>query len=384
MRQHGAVRSAAGMAPFGHLGWGYRDRAEFLCRASEYITVGLRHKQRIAYAAEGTRETLYSELATMPAIREHLDSGLIEVLPADEYYPYHPGSDVIDADRAVDKYLAAAEDAIVNGYTGFRAVSDVTPVARTTEQRDALAALEYLVDQKMAVLPFSALCGYDTTRVGRAASELICLHPFVGRGSVMFRIYAQPVDGIDFALIGEVDDASDELFATTLQRTLPLVADRTVNIDAQELQFIGHEQMLLLDECARQHNRNVRLCTDQPVVTRLVGLLNLTNVELAPAPVYPSRDAAAGLFRRPRHGERPASQAAINRVKRILKRHFGIRAQQAFVLLVRLAQDTNTTVWELAEQISAELGGEGATGIPRATLDALEAVHHQLWPPSPG
>lgn len=87
MRQHGAVRSAAGMAPFGHLGWGYRDRAEFLCRASEYITVGLRHKQRIAYAAEGTRETLYSELATMPAIREHLDSGLIEVLPSDEYYP---------------------------------------------------------------------------------------------------------------------------------------------------------------------------------------------------------------------------------------------------------------------------------------------------------
>jgi hypothetical protein len=46
-----------------------------------------------------------------------------------------------------------------------------------------------------------------------------------------------------------------------------------------------------------------------------------------------------------------------------------------------LAQDTDTTVWELAEQINAELAGEGATGIPLATRGALEAVRNELWPP---
>jgi hypothetical protein len=80
-------------------------------------------------------------------------------------------------------------------------------------------------------------------------------------------------------------------------------------------------------------------------------------------------------------GDRPASQAAVNGVKRMLKRHFGIGDQEAYVLLARLAQDTDTTVWELAEQINAELAGEGATGIPLATRGALEAVRNQLWPP---
>jgi hypothetical protein len=57
-------------------------------------------------------------------------------------------------------------------------------MARTPEQRDALARLEYLVDPEMAARPYAALCGYDTGQLSTAAAELVCLHPFVGKGSV--------------------------------------------------------------------------------------------------------------------------------------------------------------------------------------------------------
>jgi anti-anti-sigma regulatory factor len=284
MRRHAVVDSAAGLAPFGHLAWGYGSRAELLSRAAEYISDGLRQNQYIAYARDRSHEVLRSELASMPGIGEHLDSGRIEVWPTDDYYVYCPGTDVIDADGALAKYLDAVNQAIAKGYSGFRAVSDVTPVARTPEQRDALARLEYLVDQQMAVLPFSALCAYDIDQLGAAADELMCLHPFVSEGSVMFRIFADPDAETDFALAGEIDASSDELFETALQRVWPLLRSNTVRIGARKLEFIGHQQLCTLEERAREHDRKVVLSTDQPTVARLIEVLGLSHVRAnAPA-----------------------------------------------------------------------------------------------------
>jgi anti-anti-sigma regulatory factor len=281
-RLHGVVESAADLVPFGHAGWGYRDRSQFLDRAAEYIADGLRHNQYIAYAGDRSRDKLRAELAEMPGLRHQLDTGAIDAVPSEEYYTYYDGTDVIDPDAAVAKYLAAAQRAVANGYTGFRALSDVTPVARTAEQRDSLARLEFLVDRQMAVLPFSALCAYDTAALGAAANEVICLHPFVSSGSAMFRLYAEPHLDADFALAGELDAASHGLFSTVLQRVWPLVPDTTVRIAAEELSFIGHQQLRLLEDCARADNREVVLSTNQPTICRLVELLRLTRVRVDP------------------------------------------------------------------------------------------------------
>ena len=222
MREHGYLGSAAGSVPFGHLGWGYRDRAEFLRHAAAYIADGLRQNQRIAYVGEASGEALRAELTVMSRIDERLDWGDVEITPATEYYQFRPG-DVIDAEPAVARCVAAAEQAIDDGYRGLRTVVDVTPMARTPEQRDALARLEYLVDQEMAARPYASLCGYDTGQLSTAAAELVCLHPFVGKGSVPFRIYADPDADVHFALTGEIDAASNDLFTTTLQRIWPLM-----------------------------------------------------------------------------------------------------------------------------------------------------------------
>jgi hypothetical protein len=34
-RRHAVLDSAAALTPFGHAGWGYRDRGEFFSRAAE-------------------------------------------------------------------------------------------------------------------------------------------------------------------------------------------------------------------------------------------------------------------------------------------------------------------------------------------------------------
>lgn len=278
MRRNAAVASAAGLIPFGHLGWGYRDRAEFLIRAAEYIADGLEHNQWVEYVGEGSPEALRAELATMPGVAERLDD--IVVTPALKFYAVAPGSDVVDPETAVATRVAAVEKAIANGYTGFRAVVDATTVARRPDQRNALSCFEFLIDKQMAVLPASALCAYDTSQLADDAQAMVCLHPFVNKGSATFRLYAEPDAEMTFALTGEIDAASQEVFGTALRRVWPLSDGDTVRIDAQELEFISHPQLFLLEECARLHNHKVVLWTSQPVPTRLVDVLDLANVRV--------------------------------------------------------------------------------------------------------
>jgi anti-anti-sigma regulatory factor len=280
-RKHGVLTSAAGMIPFGHLGWGYRDRGEFVERAAEYIADGLDQNQWVEYVGARSPEQLRAELAAMPGLVERADAGDIKVTPSVEFYGVPPGTDVVDPQTAVATRCEAVEKAIADGYMGFRVVSDVTALARAPVQRAAFARYEFLIDQKMAVLPCSALCAYDLDKLGPDAAGLICLHPFVGHDAPPFRLYAEP--GTGFVLTGELDAASDELFTTTLQRMWPLSADDPFIVDAQNLGFIGHRQLLTFEECARSGGRNIVLRSDQAYLARLVDLLELDHVCVKPA-----------------------------------------------------------------------------------------------------
>ena len=347
---------------FPHLGCRYERRSEFLTGAAEYIAEGLRRNQRIVYVGDRSRGALRAELTGMPGVGDGLKSGAVEIRQSEDHYVFQSGSDIIDAHSAVASYEAAADDAIAQGYSGFRAVVDVTPVARTPEQREALARLEYLVDQKIALLPFSAMCAYDTSELGTAAAELICLHPLVEPGSVAFQLHADPHGASDCVLTGEIDACSTALFATTLQRVWPLVASDPLQVDARALEFIGPEQLRVLDESARRRNRNVVLCSDQRIVTRLAELIALTSVTVAPV-----GDC------RPDEGE-----SAIEQVKGLLIETFGLQAQEAFAVLARFARITDTTVSERAERIRADLSVGASDDRRRATLDALKTIHDEL------
>ncbi|WP_313676540.1 MEDS domain-containing protein [Mycolicibacterium sp.] len=281
--RHGVVDTATGLVPFGHLGWAYRDRADFLRHAAGYLADGLAHNQRLRYVGAGTREQLRGELDMMPG-----DTSTVTVTPAEEFYGVAALSDVVDPDTALDLCASDVEDALAAGYSGVRIVGDPTELNARPEQRDSFARLEFLIDQRMADAPITALCAYDTSRLAEGAGEMVCLHPLMGPDSPTFHLYAE--SAADFALGGEIDSASAETFSTVLQRIWPVVGgdvgpgpggdDVVIDIDAVE--FIGHRQLLTLDRYARRDARQIVMRGSSPVVTRLVKLLDLTSVRLEP------------------------------------------------------------------------------------------------------
>jgi anti-anti-sigma regulatory factor len=281
MRGSGVVDSADGLLPFGHLGWAYADRAEFRQRAAEYAADGIAAGQHVEYVGAADRDELHAELAELPVTGPALDAGSLAVTPVREYYEFVPGSDVVDAEAAVAKRVTAAEDAVAAGYTGSRAVVDATAVARTGEQRDAFARFEYLIDQKMATLPVSAVCAYDSAQLGPAAAELVCLHPFVGSNTTTFQLYAQP--HADFALAGEIDLTDRETLATTLRRVVARRTGDALVVDATGLEFIDHRNLLELARHGGGSDAPVVLRGAPRSVIRLAGLLGLTNVHAEPA-----------------------------------------------------------------------------------------------------
>lgn len=280
MRCNGVVSSAAGLVPFGHLGWVYRDRDEFVARAAEYLADGLKTNQRMEYVGDGSREALRADLADI-GFSEGLRSGRIRVTPIEDFYEFNRDSDTVDAESTVAEFVAATEQALTDGYSGLRSVIDGTTVVRTPEQLDAGARFEYLIDQQMAVLPSSTLCAYSVSTIGNAANELTCLHPFAAEGEVGFRLFAQPDAG--FVLAGEIDAHDNEMFVTTLERVWQLQEPGTLVIDARDLNFVTHHELYMLDRLARAEQRDVLLRTEQPIVVRLTELLELTNVRLEAA-----------------------------------------------------------------------------------------------------
>lgn len=274
--RRGVVDTAAGLVPLGHLGWGYRTKSEFLSGAAQYIADGLSHHQWIQYVGPGSADELRADLEAMP-----VDTRDVTVTPATEFYGVEDLGDVVEPDVALGLRAATLDEAIDSGYSAVRIVADPSLVNARPEQRDAFARLEFLIDQRMADSPITALCAYDITQLGDAAGELICLHPIVGPQSPTFRLYAE--DGADFALGGEVDPASAAAFSTTVQRIWPVAGGDRVVVDVGALTFISHRELLILDDVARRDGRKVVMRGSSPVVSRLVPLLDLTNVTLEPA-----------------------------------------------------------------------------------------------------
>lgn len=280
-RRQGSLTSAAGMVPFNHVAWGYRDRAEFLTRAVEYIADGLAANQRILYAADAGREALFTELAGM-GFADALRCKQIWVRPVRDHYPLVAGSDVVDPEAAVTDGVATMEQLLAEGYRGCRAVVDGAVLVRTPEQRAAFSRLEYLVDQKMAVLPLSAMCAYNLELLGHAAKELMCLHPFVNQGSVGFRIYAEQDNA--FALAGELDAADYQAFTVALRRIWPLATGDQLVIDARGLDFVTHRELVAVDRLGAADGRPVVLRSAGRMLTRLAELLELENVRVDDSP----------------------------------------------------------------------------------------------------
>lgn len=362
-RPHGVVGSAAGLIPFGHLGWGFRDRREFRRRAAEDLTDGVRQGQFTVFVGGGTPGALTAELAD---VRETMSADVadaaVTVIPAERFYSYVPGTDVVDPETSVAERVAATERAVADGYTGFRAVVDATTVARTGAQRQAFARFEILVDQQMARFPVSALCAYDLAELD-GAEDLVCLHPFVNDDGGAYRIFADR--DADVAVAGAVDAEHAAAVVDAVSTALPPASGAAVTVDAAGADHLAAECVRGLDRAARRDGRSITLLVRSSAVEPFDDRLSHVRI-VSPTVSAPDSVVVTGLQEEiSQLRNRLASQPVIEQCKGMLMSAFGLTADDAFELMKSLSQNGNLKLREVARAIVDEWQADG----PRPDYD---------------
>ena len=378
-RLHGIVGTASGLIPFGHLGWGYRHRREFLRRAAEYATDGLREGHLVVFVGRGPLSDLRAEL---DAVRGHLGAdvrtGRIDACTVGEFYRFLPGTDVVDAEASVAVRVAATEAAVAQGHTGFRAVVDATAVARTPVQREAFSRFEFLIDEQMATLPVSALCAYDEAELGSATASLVCLHPYVNDAGAPYQIYR--ATGVDIAVSGAVDAAHATAFADLLSTVWSPGTRPALRIDATDTTVLAPEVLDRLDAAARRDGVTLTVAVSDPWLT--AGHVDSAHVRLehtaiTEAPVDP--DAVLRLrVENSQLRTSLASKPDIEQCKGMLKEAFGVDDDEAFELLKAISQGSNVKLNDVARSIVDSWASDGPRPDREAAAAFLVVIRRRL------
>ncbi|PSL47156.1 anti-anti-sigma regulatory factor [Saccharothrix carnea] len=276
MRRSGLVDHTRGLGAHDHVCWRYDDVPEFEARAREFLLDGLEQGYRVCYVASGDVDALVHGLRGIDGIDRALREGAAQVTSLEATYPVGA---VVEPEAQVRAYTAATEAAVRDGFAGFRVVAEATPLVRTPKQLAAFARYEHLVDRYMADHPFSAMCAYSSAEIDDSAfAELACLHPNTNARAPGFRLHA--ADGHTTALGGEVDSHADGLFTQALNRVDLRARDGELVLDARELTFIDHNNLLRLADHAARLGAPLALRGSWPGLARLVDLLDLRDVHV--------------------------------------------------------------------------------------------------------
>jgi anti-anti-sigma regulatory factor len=278
MRASGLVDHVRGLGAHDHVCWQYDTPDDFRARVAEFLVDGLAEGYRVWYTAAGDVRELTEELREIDGVDQALRSGAAQVVSLDDTYAV--GAVVRPGDQ-VARYALATDQAVADGFAGLRVAAEATPLVVTAEQLDAFARYEHQIDRYMADRPFSALCGYDRTRLGDAAiAQLACLHPNTN-AAVDFRLHS--VSGAVPALAGELDLFSDDLFAVALERAHLEAVGGQVVLDGTRLTFVDHAGLVRLSRHAADLGVDVVLRTSWPGAPRLAELLGLPGVRVEAA-----------------------------------------------------------------------------------------------------
>ncbi|WP_245714848.1 MEDS domain-containing protein [Micromonospora inyonensis] len=264
-------------AAYQHVCWRYDDRAALHAQARAFLLEGLALGERIWYVTSEP-DPVADQLREEPLIRDAIRRGAARIVPLGSAYAH---DHIVDPDDQVRAYATATEDALAAGHTGLRVAADATALVRTPAQRDAFARYEHLIDRYMRVRPMSAMCAYDRRLLGdEAVRELACLHPGNNADDVLFRLYAEtPGDG-HAALVGELDASNHDLFRAALERADPRPAAGRLVVEATDLRFIDHRNLIHLRDHARARGAVAVLRTSRSAAARVAELLDLPELDV--------------------------------------------------------------------------------------------------------
>jgi anti-anti-sigma regulatory factor len=276
MRSTGSIEAVRGFGLHDHLCWSYDDPRELRTRTAEFLGAGLEQGLRVCYVSDGSVDSLRLDLQGVPNLDRELDRGTIRIVPIDGVYP--TGS-IVDASAQVEVYREYTEEALADGYAGFRLVAEATPMVRSKEQLRAFVGYEFLVDGLMARRPFSAMCAYNTTVLdAESIAALAAVHPNARASATQFHLYN--LEGVDLALSGEIDAGVQARFDQALECAHVTAMSEPLTIDGTELAFLDHRTLFALAKCASRTGTSALFRTRSTMPARLVEMLQIEGIRI--------------------------------------------------------------------------------------------------------
>jgi len=199
--------------------------------------------------------------------------GALRFTPVEHAYA---ASGAFSQEGQIASYVAAIDEAVCDGFAGYRVAADVTALVMTPETRDVFAGYEQAIGRAVMGKPFSAMCAFDRNVLNRhSIAEVACVHPVMRAGSAAFSLSPAPWGA---TLQGELDLTTEELFSRTLAR-MPVAADEEI-VDVAGVRYMDHRAMLAFGRRARDNNAGIVLRNGTPVMSELVEILQLAGVSV--------------------------------------------------------------------------------------------------------
>lgn len=264
-----------GLTPGDHTCWVYDDVRQFGALAEEFLAEGVERHERVAYIGPAPREELATQLTKLGDVNRLLAQGQLELFSSLDMYR---DAAEIDPAAQVEVFRVKGLSALADGYTGFRAAADLTPLVDSPERLATFARYEHLVDRLMATARLTGLCGYDRSIIGEeTARRIAALHPVAGGVEPGFHLFAFDDDAVGLA--GELDVDSHPDFAWALRQLADLSGE--VAVDASAVTFVDHRSLLELEAVAAECRLDLRLNGVSPVTRRVIDWLDLRRVSAA-------------------------------------------------------------------------------------------------------
>lgn len=255
MRVHGVVTEVPIAGAHDHICWVYRDEADLVTAAVEFLAGGLLRGERLLCVGDRVVDGLRRAPTALGDLDELIADGRLRLMTvADAYAAAGPFS----AARQHSFYDDATRRALAEGHTGLRVVADVTALAADAALRPELARWEHVADELIAHGPgMTAMCAYREDLPASVLGELAGVHPQVhaATGTAPFQVF---FDEQGPRLTGDVDTLGAERLARILAVTP--VSGRTCAVDLSGLSFADVAACRVLARWARAlGERGVRL-----------------------------------------------------------------------------------------------------------------------------
>jgi anti-anti-sigma factor len=247
MQAHGTASAGAGLGPNDHVCWGYDSDEELLAAGLAFLADGLALHQRLVYVSGRNRKRMLADVAALDGADRLLESGALQLVPLSELYDVD--APLVPEDQLTG-FAAAAEQAVVDGYSGLRVLGDVGALVRDPARVAEHTRWEAVADAAMSAwLPMAALCAYDRRTVADdALADIASVHPLVHVPEKLapFRLFH---DGDRRVLAGELDAFGADRLARILLRDGSDAEE--VVVDASGLTFVDCRGLHVLAESGR-------------------------------------------------------------------------------------------------------------------------------------